>query len=188
MSRAIENDAKSQNKMKENYDKNASAGGFEPGDKVLLFLPLGNSKLESKWQGPFVISRKVNDVNYEVMMPNKRKSTRTIHVNMMKLWYDKDHEQRMAECHYIIADIDSFSVHDKDGVLRHKDDGKISIDIGLSYYQTQTRENVSISESLTTVQQEEVQAILKSYSNVFSDVPGRTHLVQHEIKTEGSQP
>ena len=92
MNKATENVAKSQTKMKENYDKTASARVFEPGDKVLLFLPLGNSKLESKWQGPFVILRKITDVNYEVMMPNKRKSKRIIHVNMMKLWYDKDHE------------------------------------------------------------------------------------------------
>ena len=45
-------------------------------------------------------------------------------------------------------------------------------------------------ESLTTTQQEEAQAILRSYSNAFSDVPGffQEHLVQHEIITEGSQP
>ena len=114
--------------MKENYYKNASARVFEQGDKVLLFLPLGNSKLESKCQGPFVILRKVHDVNYEVMMPNKRKSKRIIHVNRIKLWYDKDHEQRTAECLCIIAD-DSFTVHDTDDVLRHKDDEEISMDI-----------------------------------------------------------
>ena len=119
------------------------------------------------FQGLFFYFQKINDVTYEVIILNKRKSTRIIYVNMMKMWYDKDHEQRMAEYHYIIADVDSLSVHDKDDVLRHKDDDDISMDIGLSYCQTQTWEDVSISESLTIVQREEVQAILQSYSDVF---------------------
>ena len=60
---------KIQAKMKNNYDKHAKDRNFQVGDKVLVFLPEGRGKFESKWQGPYTITDKVGDVNYEVQMP-----------------------------------------------------------------------------------------------------------------------
>ncbi len=41
---------------------------FTPGDKVLVLLPTSSSKLLAKWQGPFVVTRRVGERggDYEV--------------------------------------------------------------------------------------------------------------------------
>ena len=40
-------------------------------------------KLEDSWDGPYEIFKYLNDVNYEICVPNKRKK---LHVNNMKQW------------------------------------------------------------------------------------------------------
>ena len=44
------------------YNRGARLRQFSPGDKVLALLPSSNSKLLAKWQGPFVVTRRVGHV------------------------------------------------------------------------------------------------------------------------------
>ena len=46
-----------QAKEKQLYDSNSSNRRFEVGDKVLVLLPTLGSKLEMKWQGPYTVSK-----------------------------------------------------------------------------------------------------------------------------------
>ena len=94
MQDAHENKMVSQQKTKINYDKSAKARIFDVGDKVLVFLPVGASKLESKWQGPYTVTKVLNGINCEVSMPDKRKSKRVLHVNMLKPWFDREHQHQ----------------------------------------------------------------------------------------------
>lgn len=49
------------------YDRGTQFRQFTPGDKVLVLLPTSSSKLLAKWQGHFVVTRRVGDVDYEVV-------------------------------------------------------------------------------------------------------------------------
>ena len=48
------------------YDRKERS--FQPGQQVLLLLPMNNSKLLARWQGPYQITKKVSKLNYEPHM------------------------------------------------------------------------------------------------------------------------
>ena len=79
----------SQKKMKKNYE-NSKVRTFKPGDKVLVFLPIPNQPLQARYFGPYEIESKVNDLNYVVNTPGRRKERRVCHVNMIKEYIDGD--------------------------------------------------------------------------------------------------
>uniref|UniRef100_A0A3P8NS09 Piwi domain-containing protein n=1 Tax=Astatotilapia calliptera TaxID=8154 RepID=A0A3P8NS09_ASTCA len=68
------------------YDRGARFRQFSPGDKVLVLLPTSSSKLLAKWQGPFVVTRRVGDVDYEVARSDRGGATQIYHLNLLKLW------------------------------------------------------------------------------------------------------
>ena len=66
--------------------------------------------------------------------------------------------------------------------------GKIDTIILPSTYQTETIKNVSINENLSQTQAEEVRQILEEFSDVFSDVPSKTHVIEHSIELQDKKP
>jgi hypothetical protein len=66
---------------------------FEIGEKVKVFIPIrkvGRSeKLLLRWFGPYIVIRKIGDVNYEVRKLNAKKATTdVVHVNRMLPYFD----------------------------------------------------------------------------------------------------
>lgn len=59
---------------------------FTLGDKVLVLLPTSNSKLLAKWQGSFVVTWRVWDLNYEVRITNRGGACQLYHFNLLKHW------------------------------------------------------------------------------------------------------
>ena len=55
-----------------------------------MLLPTTSSKLTVKWQGPYKVTRKVTDVDYEINVGTSRKKLRTYHVNLLKKWKSRD--------------------------------------------------------------------------------------------------
>ena len=52
----------------------------------------------------------------------------------------------------------------------------------------QSYNGISISDALTSEQRAEVEALIEQYPDVLTSVPGRTHLIQHDIKLSTSEP
>ena len=52
--------------MKQWYDKKARSRDFNPGDKVLVLLPINGNSLQARYSGPYTIEQRVNDVDYVV--------------------------------------------------------------------------------------------------------------------------
>ncbi|WP_144077467.1 integrase, partial [Solemya velum gill symbiont] len=48
-----------QSRIKGQFDRKAKVREFRPGDKVLLYLPIPKSSLQSKYFGPYTVNRKV---------------------------------------------------------------------------------------------------------------------------------
>ena len=59
--------------MKVWYDKKAWKQNFKPNDKVLVILPIPGNPLQARFCGPYMVERKVNDVDYIVDMPERCK-------------------------------------------------------------------------------------------------------------------
>ncbi len=53
---------------------------------VLLVLPTSSSKLLAKWQGPFLVTRRVGDLDYEVKRMDRGDSCQIYHLNLLKRW------------------------------------------------------------------------------------------------------
>ena len=52
-------------------------------------LPISTNKLLAQWQGPYIIQRKINDVNYEINLGSKKRQRfHVFHINMLRLWYE----------------------------------------------------------------------------------------------------
>ena len=73
--------------MKGRYDKKAVSRSFNPGDQVLVLLPVPGSSLSACFSGPYVVDRKVSDTNYVVETPERRRSSHMCHVNMLKAYH-----------------------------------------------------------------------------------------------------
>ncbi len=83
---SMENLLQAQDKQSRLYNRGARECQFTPGDKVLVLLPTSSSKLLAKWQGPFVVTRRIGDLDYEV----KRRDRGTIyHLNLLKRWQEE---------------------------------------------------------------------------------------------------
>ncbi|XP_077997113.1 uncharacterized protein LOC144450384 [Glandiceps talaboti] len=146
------------------YDQAARQRSFNVGDKVLLLLPTSSGKLEASWHGPYTVTRRVNEVNYEIDVGIKRKRLRTFHVNLLKLWVER------KEC--LLTEL----VQSSEDVVCAGD-----INFKPQLVQTQGWEQVTICSDLSEQQRQEAVDLLVEYQDIFSDVPGKTDLIEHRV-------
>ena len=59
--------------MKQWYDKNAMIRQFKPGEKVIVLLLIPCHPLQANYFWPYVIESRLNDLNYIVNTPTRRK-------------------------------------------------------------------------------------------------------------------
>ncbi len=83
---SMENLLRAQDKQSRLYNRGARLRNFTPGDKVLVLLPTSSSKLLAKWQGPFEVTRRVGDLNYEVVRTDRSGAHQIYHLNLLKKW------------------------------------------------------------------------------------------------------
>lgn len=108
----------SQVKMKRHFDQKAVAHSFQPGDKVLLLLPVAGSSLSAKFSGPYAVGKKLSETNYMIHTPDRRRRTRVCHVNMMKLYHPRDERSESSvhsESSTVVSPVVSFSGVCSDG-------------------------------------------------------------------------
>ena len=53
---------------------------------MLVLLPTTSNKLEAKWQGPYLVEKRVGKVDYHIEIHNRKKKNRVLHVNMLQKW------------------------------------------------------------------------------------------------------
>lgn len=90
---AVENIHNRQKQDKIRYDEKHRHVEFTPGEQVKIFYPkrqIGKSeKLLLKWDGPFYVIKKLNDVNYEIRKGNKPNcKTEVVHVSRILPYYE----------------------------------------------------------------------------------------------------
>lgn len=57
--------------MKTWYDQKARARSFKPGDQVLILLPVPSSVFQARFSGPYTVEKKISDLNYVIVTPDK---------------------------------------------------------------------------------------------------------------------
>lgn len=83
---AHENLDKAREKYKKFYDRKAVDRQLKPGERALILLPSDRNKLTMQWKGPFPVTRKKNDVDYELQLNGNKK---IFHINMLKKYGER---------------------------------------------------------------------------------------------------
>ncbi len=83
---SMENLLQAQDRQTRLYNRGTRLRQFTPGDKVLVLLPTSSSKLLAKWQGPFVVTRRVGELDYEVKRTDRGDACQIYHLNLLKRW------------------------------------------------------------------------------------------------------
>ena len=80
-----------QEKQKQNYDKDTKVVQYQENDLVLLKAPNAPGKFNPRWNGPFQIVKKINNLNYSIKKHphNEKDKIFTVHVNRMKLFTER---------------------------------------------------------------------------------------------------
>lgn len=110
-------------------------------------------------------------VNYEVETGSIRKKFKTFHINMLRLWVDR--EESVLSVKTI-------------GPLIQEEEGMA--EISPSPTQTESVKDIAINPELSPDQRKEIDSILMEYADIFTDLPGRTNLVEHHIQTTTEIP
>ncbi|XP_063585382.1 uncharacterized protein LOC134762766 [Penaeus indicus] len=161
---AMKNLLNAQGVMKEQYDKKVEKREFEPGQLVLLFLPLSKNALQSKYFGPYRIKERKGDVNYVIETPDRRRQERLVHVNLIKPYHNRE---AMVE-HKVLA------------VISETEEFCIDDPVKLNNSDILTNLNSKL-QHLSSRQSEELVLLLKEFRCVCSDVPRPCRGVQHDI-------
>ena len=69
------------------FDKESKERSFDPGEKVLILLPIPDDPLHAH-SGPSVVEKKVSDVNYVIRCPDRQGEKRLRHFNMLKQYVE----------------------------------------------------------------------------------------------------
>lgn len=148
------------------------------GDKVLILLPTEANKLFMQWKGPFDIVERLGDMDYRVNIDGKIK---TIHANLLKQYIEREDEccGAFSAC--------GVSLIDFDGDDDETDDNKEHILLPPAI-QTETYNDVNISENVISEQRNALQKLCKSFTDVLTDLPGVTNLVEHRIELMTNEP
>jgi transposase InsO family protein len=171
---------KTQIKNEMYYNKKARYRRLEIGERVLILLPLKTNKLMLKWLGPYTVKDKIGEYDYRVEVDNGK--IKTYHINMMKRYNervgaqveDKEKEEMLATVVTVVND----GVTDKEEEMLELYSGK----------QKGTYKDVQVNPNLTLEAKGELMRLLEEYRDIFSDVPGRTELAEHEIKLTCNTP
>ena len=69
---AMTSDLAAKKKYKQWYDQGTRNKSFQPGEYVLIVNPVGSSKLEATYNGPYLIEEKISPVTYRISTPGRR--------------------------------------------------------------------------------------------------------------------
>ncbi len=155
---SMDNLLQAQDKQSRLYNRGTRLRKFALGDKVLVLLPTSSSKLLAKWQGPFEVTRRVGDLNYEVVRTDRSGACQIYHLNLLKKWSEVEPVMLATA----VSGVD---------------------DLGPEVItKIQSLTLAPGGDHLSPSQLTDVARLQKEFADVFS--PLRTNLIQHHIETE----
>ena len=132
----------------------------------------------------------MSPVDYEIQV--NRKVKKTFHINMLKQWVDREIRVTLESSDKIeVSNLTCFNENEKHSlcnvVLAGEDEEKIEINTENPLLSP--HENISyvkINSQIDANQKSDLNEILHAYTDVLTDVPGRTSAIKHDVilKTE----
>lgn len=174
---AQENLAKAQASMKLKYDSKTRNRLFNVGDKVLVLLPVPGNPLKAEFSGPWKILKKMNDVNYLIETPDRRRKTRICHINMIKSFIDRDEEESVEPISVVSVEAEPF-MGDK-------------FPVSPSGLENNSDVLNNLKNKFQHLDAEKAASLIKlinEFKDLFQDAPGRTNILKHDVDVGEAQP
>ena len=162
-------------KQKDYADQHSQYRSFKKGQKVMILLPKNNSKIYHNYQGPFQIINKKGD-NYFFKIND---NIRCYHANFLKTWYDRkpsDNTIKLATLAFIPMSKEE-EMEEKEAYIEY-----------LINKSTQSFKDIKLDENLTPIQKSDIRDILSKFQNTLTDIPGRTNVLEHDIRLTDTTP
>ena len=176
---------KAQQKGKHYYDRKSKVRKSQPGEKLLVLLPTDHNKLLMQRKGPFEISSVVGLNDYRVKVKGKEK---VYHANLLKKYFER--EETTVEGAVAVG-TGATSIDDAVDCAAKVDEAEGEevdfLELG-GYVAKESIEDVTSGPNLTDEQQTEFTDLAKQFTNLFTEAPGTTDLVQHHIKLTSDEP
>lgn len=169
---AQENLGKAADRYAKSFNKKTKKRNLEPGTKVLILLPKKHNKLQLTWRGPYTVVKKMNPVDYKIMVEGKEK---TYHINLLKQYLERNQDQNEVYVAVVMQEED----HD-DYLTDH-----IPL---MPLTQTENSSQVTYGPALDDKQRKELEAVVKENAEIFTDLPGETDLVTCDLKLTTQKP
>ena len=187
-------------KMKSRYDEKAFERNFKVGDRVLALLPIPGNPLQARYYGPYEVVKKTSDVNYIFKTPGRKKSQQVCHINMLKLYIDRQDSVKPV-LHACSSALNS-NEQCKTNELCEPSEPMLTEE-STDYHQDKTDmfpTNTRLSNSdildnldsklehLDSEKQSELKKLNLDYKHLFPDVPSRTDKIFHDVDIGDAKP
>ena len=188
----------------ERYDLKSVSRAFQPGDQVLVLIPLIGSALQARYSGPYCIERRVNDLNYILSTPDRRRKTTLCDINRLKSYSDHvkisaAQELDSPRCVEVSGDeIVALSTSRGAEVAASlvvasplEDEGRVpSAEVveGRMKNSQVLSDLKSFLSGLTESQGDDLCSLFEEYKDLFPDVPRQTTAAVHDIDVGSSNP
>ena len=180
---AQDNLSKMSRKYKRHYDRKAGKRTLKVGDKALVLLPTDNNKLLMAWKGPYDVVEKLSPLDYKIRVGKKDK---LFHINMLKQYVvrqDGNVECQARDesqvCAVSLIDLTVENMDDESrGGLVETPSGQNEGDVL----------QVNINPALNPKERKQVEELIQEFPETFSEKPGRTTLMEHDIKLTTDTP
>ena len=172
---------KSQKRYKRHYDRKAKPRRLEVGDRVLILLPTDSNKLLMQWRGPYTVESRVGANDYRVKMGSK---TKTYHINMLKKYISREPEGNVVP----VDDTDGATVAVASVIHQDVDPELGEVPDLEGYRQREGVRDVKLGDELPEDQRRVLEDLVRRYPDVFTDMPGETDVIQHQIRLSDDTP
>ena len=146
--------------------------------KVLVLLPTDHNKLLMQWKGAFEVSSVVGLNDYKVKVKGKEK---VYHANVLKKYFER--EETTVEG-AVAGGVGATCIDDAVDCAAKDDEVEGEsvdfLELG-GYVAKESIEDVKTGPNLTDVQRNEFTDLAKQFTNLFTEAPGATDVVQHHI-------
>ena len=169
--------SKASGRYKKYYDSRTRDRKFVEGDQVLVLLPTDTNKLLLQWKGPFRVTSKVGKHDYRVDQNGKIK---TYHANLLRKYIrrgDNDNRVSAGSCLEMLGT----------GIVESDGGDEVMESEMPSFEQTESVHNVHIGP-IDETKSVKIQELLGKFGDVFTDVPGKTELIEFKIKLTTTDP
>ncbi|XP_068238379.1 uncharacterized protein [Palaemon carinicauda] len=156
----------SQAKMKTHYDRKSQARNFEAGEQVLVLLPMPG-QFRAQFVGPAVVKKKLNDVDYLVEIPGRRKKYQLCHINIMKKYFSRANTVKSVsavvpkECNGQEVESKEYGWNGENSKILCNPD--------------------SLFKHLNAQEATDIKDLFKEHPSIFKDTPGLVRSLQHDF-------